>query len=531
MTSEAAGPRADDTPAPAPPPERGAAPVIRSAGIALIGSALGGLLVIGNEMVAASYLDVTTYGLYASGMTLARLCEALAIFGLPVTLFHFIPAWRQDGERTRIVGAVRMIAALPLLVGLLLGTLLWLAAPVIGPQLFRSTEVVPYLRMLGAAVPFMALSEVLGAATRAFGHAWYYVLVRNLVPPVVFLAALSLIRLVDAAPLAVPASLGLAYLLACLTGAGVVAFVAGPDLWRLRAPWPFRTVLGYASGVMANSSLYIVFALTGILSVGAFHGSDQVGVYRVCLQLVVPFEMVILAFHAAMGPVYPLLLRGQDRKALEDAYVLALRGMVVLTLPLGIALAWNAPEILGLAGVGFVQGAATLRTLALGFAVFTCFGTVAYLLMLGGMRHHETRNAAWTAAVNVGLCLLLVPPLGTLGAAAATMGGFGLLNLIRMRQARKLLGLATLRPDFVRIAVVSALAPVASLGLLMLGGIVQGPSLWALLGRLMVMSLVQVAALWTLGLSASDKATVTAHLRRLRDARQAARGGTPPAGR
>ncbi|MBK6982485.1 MAG: hypothetical protein IPH30_13935 [Betaproteobacteria bacterium] len=103
-------------PPPQPQPE-GQAPVIRSAGITLAGSALGGALVILAEFLAARLLQVQAYGFYASGKAVASIGEAVSVFGMPVAIFHFIPAYRQKAQTEHVIGTVYAAALLPLVVG------------------------------------------------------------------------------------------------------------------------------------------------------------------------------------------------------------------------------------------------------------------------------------------------------------------------------------------------------------------------------------------------------------------------------
>ena len=490
-----------------------AAPVIRSAGLTLAGSALGGLLVITSEFLVAHYLEVEAYGLYASGLTLARIGEAVAVFGLPVAIFHFVPLQLRRGEDDRAMGTVLAAALLPMVLGCTLALALWLAAPWLAARFFGHADATPYIRVLAAAIPFMASSEVLGAATRGFGYAKYYVLVRNLAPPVLFMAFIAAVIATRGDAHWIPAAFAAAYAIACIAGAFAVAHAAGSGRRRVKPRMDFAGVYRYSAGVMANTFLYMVFAVAGILLVAAFLGTDNVGIYRVCLQVVVPFDMVLLAFHAAMGPIYPVLAREYRQAELEDAYGMAIRWMAGLLLPAGIAVAWNARDLLALLGPDFVRGATPLTVLAAGYASCTCFGTVAYILMLSGRKHVETANAAFATAAVLLLGLWLVPRHGLLGAAAATAGAFVLLNVARIAEARRVLGLRTFRAAFVRMVAVASATALGSFWVLERLGVAQGPGAAALLGRLTLMGAVQAAATWGLAMAPQDRAALAGMVR------------------
>ncbi len=481
------------------------APVIRSVGITLIGSAIGGVLVIAGEMLAARLLKSQAYGLYASGITIARIGEALCVFGLPVAIFHYIPAYRQKAQTGRVAGTVYAAAALPLALGSVFAAAVWLMAPWLARYVFNSADVVIYIRLLALAVPFMASSEVLGAITRGFGYAKYYVIVKNLTPPVVFLTFLSLMVRFDAQPLWITGAVASASLLASTAGVFAVVRAADADVWRVRPVFRVAELYGYSSGIMLNSFFYMIFAMTGILATAVFLGSESVGIYRVCLQLVVPFDMIMLAFHAAMGPIYPVLARENRLAELEESYGTAIRWMAMLLLPIGIVLAWNRDDLLALVGPEFMAGSTAVMILAIGYSAFYGFGTVAYLLMLSGRKSVETRNAAFATILNLILASVLVPRFGLAGAASATAFSFAVLNVLRIWEVRYLVGLRTFRRYFVRVVAVSAGAPLGSFVAMQQLGVLQGRDAGSIAARIAVMAAFYVSMLWTIGLDRRDR--------------------------
>src|SRR5207302_2062045 len=59
---------------------------IGNAGITLIGAVAGAVLTTGNEVLAARFLGVSAYGLYALALMLAKSGEIIAAFGVPLSL-------------------------------------------------------------------------------------------------------------------------------------------------------------------------------------------------------------------------------------------------------------------------------------------------------------------------------------------------------------------------------------------------------------------------------------------------------------
>lgn len=482
--------------------------VIRSAGITLIGSALGGLMIFFGEVLAARLLEDEAYGLYASAITVARIGEVVAVFGLPVGIFHYLPIYRKTSQTSAVLGVVYAATLLPLLIGSAFTIGVWAAAPWLARHVFKSEEVVRYLRLLVIAVPFMATTEILGALTRGFGFAKYYVVIKNLIPPTVFLTSLGLMAAFQAQPLWIVAAVTSGSILASAAGVLAIRRITGPDLWHVRSDPQFGTLYRYAAGVMVNTISYLAFAVGGIFTVAVFRGSDSVGIYRMCLQIVLPFEMIVLAFHAAMGPIYPVLARENRTAELEEAYGTAVRWMAMLHLPMGVALAWNRHDFLALLNPRFMEGSTALLILALSFCTCMCFATAAYLLMLTGRRDVETRNAAFAAILNVVLGIALVPRWGLAGAAFATGLSLAILTVLRIWEVRYTMGLRTLRPYFIRVVFVTIVDCLGVLYMLEVLGVLQGSDGGSLVLRIAAMGGLHAIGLWMLALNQADKQTL-----------------------
>ena len=89
------------------------------------------------------------------------------------------------------------------------------------------------------------------------------------------------------------------------------------------------------------------------------------------------------------------------------------------------------PEpILRLFGPDFVTGAPLLRLLSIGQFINVATGSVGYLLMMTGHERTLRLNITLATAVNLWLCLWLIPKMGPFGAAIATAVPLALMNLL-----------------------------------------------------------------------------------------------------
>jgi O-antigen/teichoic acid export membrane protein len=486
--------------------------VLRGAHITLLGSGLGGVLAIVNEIICARYLGVNSYGLYAFALIVARIAEGLATLGLPVGALHFIAIYRDQNKPRQVLGTIVASVLPPLLIGGLFSLLLWGLAPLLADKVFGNVAAVPYVRAMALAIPFMGLSEVLGVITRGFGYAAYYVVVRGLVPPLIFLALLLFIMSNKGDPHWVPIAFCTAYVLAVVAGVLAVAKVGGPALFRLKPEMQARVLYGYCMPVLANQLLYLVVACTPILMLGVMQTDKEVGIFRACMQLVIPFDMVVLAFNAAAGNHYAVLTHQQRPQELAVLVRRITGYMAPLAMGWLLVLGLNRHELMLMMGPAFVDGASTLLALAFGHAVLCSVGTAGYLLVMSGRQRFETINAGIAAVVCVGLNLWLTRQYGSLGAALATSLACVLVSALRIIQVRRLMGLQILRAPLWRTLMLAGAAAAVMLTLMAWWPALQGGTAASLIGRNLLLALVAGGLYWCAGMDASSRAKVMQRL-------------------
>lgn len=482
--------------------------VLQRAQITLFGSGLGGILAVVNEIVCARYLGVGSYGLYAFALVLARIAEAIATIGLPVATLHFISIYRDRKQPRLVLGTILASLLPPLLIGGTFTVLLLAFAPTLAQKVFGNARAVPFIQAMALAIPFMGLSEVLGVITRGFGHAAYYVVVRSLVPPVVFFGSLLLITSHAFDPHWVPAAFCLASVTAALTGIAAVLKVGGGELFRLKPQLPLRELYGYSFPVLLNILMYLVVACTPILLLSAMQSDTEVGIFRACMQLVIPFDMVVIAFNAAVGHLYPVLEHNNRRQELAALVERITRWMSTLALAMVLVIALNRHDLMRMMGPEFVAGANTLAVLALGHAVLCCVGSAGYLLVMSGRQRFETINAVLAAAFCVILNLSLIPSFGSLGAAVATALACLLVSVLRIFQVKRLMAIQVLRPSLLRIIALASFTAVAVFTVARYLPVGDGSGIPGLIMRNALIAALFIALYWFFGLDHKDRHAV-----------------------
>ena len=191
-------------------------------------------------------------------------------------------------------------------------------------------------------------------------------------------------------------------------------------LARSLAPNTATEVLG---GVYTRADLYIV---------GALLGARWAGIYSMAQQVRTPLRQVRQSFDGLLVPLVARTLAERGSAATAGAIAAAVRFLLAVQMPFLLAIVAFGQPLLGSFGPGFERGYTALVLLAAAEALQGSLGLgdllFVYLLPGAGLR-----MAGIAFAAGIALVLLLTPPLGIAGAAAAMLVATSLQAMLRRR--------------------------------------------------------------------------------------------------
>ncbi len=148
---------------------------------------------------------------------------------------------------------------------------------------------------------------------------------------------------------------------------------------------------------------------------------EAVGYYGTALSLSGAWVFVLAAIIDSMKPDI-MRLSGTDRAAYEKKNIALYRIVFYLSLPMGLFITVFAEQgIRFLYGESYSAAVAPLRIVAW-YVAFSHLGVARDIWVIcEGLQRHLPKLYIGSAVINVMLNILLIPPLGAVGAAAATL--------------------------------------------------------------------------------------------------------------
>lgn len=478
----------------AAPPRTGDRSLARHGIVNLGGAFVAAAINVALVIIVTRTFAPSTAGIFFSVISVFLIVETVAKLGTTTGLVYFLSRNRalQQPEKNQ---AVLVTGILPVLaVSALGGAVLFEFAPPIASAVVAadSGDFVTLLRVSAVLLPVAALSEAALAATRGFGEMRSTVVIDRILRPTLQLALMLIVALTGsgyllsaawAGPYLVAAALSLLALRrlqrqhARGSMAEPVTAAQCGSFWRFTAP---RAVASVAQLALQRLDIVLVAAL---------RGPAEAAIYTAATRFLVVGQLGSQAISLAVQPHLGVHLAREDRAEARQVYRTGTAWLVLLTWPLYLLAVAFGPYLLTVFGPGYVEGGVVVVVLCLTMLVATGCGMVDMVLSMAGRTSWNLANSLVALTVNVLLNLLLIPPLGILGAAIAWAVAILVNNLLPLAQVGLTMGLhpfgrATLTAAVLSLAcfgvpsVIALVAGDASLAALVVAGLL-GTGLFA----------------------------------------------------
>jgi O-antigen/teichoic acid export membrane protein len=498
-------------------PHDAATRVAGGAAVALVGGGLSFCLTTGYQVAVARALGTAGFGLYLLALAISTFLAEACDLGLDYGVLRFGAIARGAGDQDRLRAVIRRGVLGAFAAGSLASVLLVSGAALVA-RAFGKPDLIPVLIPLALAIPFTGTAEVVRSALRGMGRAAPSVASDSLITPGLRLGMVLLALQITADPRHVAIAYAITEVVALLAVFGMLLRVLarqrrpsrrrGRNRSKVETPGLFR----YSLPMSLNRLLLYTNNQTEVLVLGLLWPAGTVGVFGVARRLSMVVGSLLASITVLFNPTVANLHHKRDHGELDRLFRTATRWLFTFGFPLCLIEVAFAHDLLHVFGEGFTGGATALAILALGQLVNVGTGTVAGVLAMIGRARMSVLNSLFFLGLSLLLDFLLIPAWGILGAAIANATSLAVVNLLRVVQIRKVLGIFPYDHRFLRPLGAGLIGGTVAL-LLPLAGLDPGPRL-AL--RVLVLGVVYLGTLAAFGIDPVDREIAKAIRDRLR---------------
>jgi O-antigen/teichoic acid export membrane protein len=502
--------------------------VAGGAAVALVGGGLSFCLTTAYQVAVARALGTAGFGLYVLSLAVSTFLAEACDLGLDYGVLRFGAIARGLGDPSRLRALVWRGLRGAFIAGLLASVLLICGAAQVA-RVFGKPDMIPLLIPLAVAIPFTGTTEVVRAALRGMGRAAPSVASDSLITPALRLGTVLVALHIAADPRHVTVAYAITEVVALLATLGMLLRALpregrprrrrGRGGTRISTPGLFR----YSLPMSLNRLILYTNNQTEVLVLGLLQPAGPVGVFGVARRLSMLVGSLLASITVLFNPMVADLHHQRHHAELERLFRTATRWLFTFGFPLCLIEVEFSRDLLQVFGEGFSGGATALAILALGQLVNVGTGTVAGVLAMIGRARMSVLNSVFFLSLSLVLDLVMIPPWGILGAAIANATALAAVNLLRVIQIRRVLGIFPYDRRFLRPLGAGLIGGAAAL-LLPLAGLDPLPRLGL---RVLVLGAVYLGALAVFGIDPVDREVARTFRNRLR---RAAAASHPAAG-
>lgn len=438
---------------------------IRGSSLLLLGRVLSIVFSTAAQVLIVRALSITDFGAFAYALAIVTAARTLLSLGQGKMLSRFLSIYEEERDYPRMFGSLALATGTILSLSVvLLGGLALFGQGAIAATVGSQSAVDIALIVLLLA-PLEALDACFVSVFAVFARPTAIFFRRYLLTPVLRLGVVGALIFTGGDVV----FLAIGYVLTQLVG--IVVYVAifvvilreRGELRHLRPrslKLPWKAVFAFSLPALTSEAVLVSMSTGSVVILGAFWGVAEIARYRAVFPAARLNQLVFSSFVTLFLPMASRLYARDDRDGMRDTYWSTAIFLAAFTFPVFALTVGFGPEVaVTLFGERYADSGPVLALLALGYYVNVAFGFNSFTLtVFGRIRFLVAVNIAM-AALNVGLCFLLVPRLGAIGVAVANCVTLVVQNICNQLALARTIGSAVIdRRYLVPYAVIAAAA-------------------------------------------------------------------------
>src|SRR5579872_4210901 len=396
------------------------------------------------QVLLARWMGGSDYGIYVYVWTWVLLLGSMMDFGISSSAQKIIPEYRARGEHALLRGFLSGSRWMTFFISSIVSGLLAGLVKLLRPWIEENTIVPLYVGCL--TLPAFVVANTQDGIARS--HDWMRL---GLMPQ--FIVRQSLIIAVTAGLFVLGLHLGATAAMEASAAAVWIAMIGQMIVLNRRLakhiePGPKAYDVGFwlsiSLPILMVEGFYLLLSYTDILVLQQYRASQEVGVYFAVVKTLALVSFIHYAMSATTAHRFAEYHALGDRARLSAYVAQAIKWTFWPSLAATLLLLALGKPMLWLFGPKFVIGYDIMFVAAIGLVVRAAVGPVERLLNMLGHQHICSLAYALAFAMNVALCVVLVPRFGGHGAAAATSISLTFETVLLFWIVRRRLGLHVL---------------------------------------------------------------------------------------
>jgi O-antigen/teichoic acid export membrane protein len=472
----------------------------------VVGLCVGVAAALGTQILLGRTLVPGAFGVVTVAVQVAFVASAGSRFGMDMAAVRLVAIGRGASAGDHLRSLVDRCALVAFGASVLLAAVLAASAP-----LFGDYDQAIALAALG--IPFVALTSVYLGATRGLTQMRQTLYIFWIGQPIAWIVIAGAAIAAGGETNAVVLAYDVSWLVAAVAAWALWRREARPFAGRPATGEEVRGALRYGLPRAPAALLAQAIFWADLWVLAAFEHGDELDAYSAAARISQVLLLFLTSLNLVFSPFAADLHARGERERLGQLFRRSTRWALAATLPLLIVLFVAADDVLEAFSSRYEVGEGALRILLAGQAVNVATGGVAFILIMTGFTGVDLVDNALGLVLLIGLAVVLTAAFGMDGTAAAAAVSIAALNIVRLVQVRRRVGIQPYDRSYLGLALPAGGAALAAVAL---HAVLADSVWWLSLAATAAGGLAVYAALLPLVLPADERAHVTGPMARLR---------------
>lgn len=381
-----------------------------------------GLGLISSIIIARAY-GAEVIGIVAVINSFLMLATIFTVMGTDTSILRLIPEHLAKYSSTSAFKLYRKTQGIVIGVSLITGGLFFFASNFIADKVFSKPHLSFYFALASAFIVFRSLKLLNTQAIRGLRLIKFFAFMQILPQcfNLIFLVLLGF--LLNSGDVPVYAHLS-GFALTGIIGWIIIEYVFKKAMkpHDVEQPIAIKEILSLSLPMLMTSTMNFTIGQTGVIMLGMFRSEREVGLYAIAVKLATLTTFVLSAINSMAAPKFSELYHSGK---INDLFYVAQKSTKIIfwtTMPILLGLVIFGKLTLQIIfGQDFVLAYPALLFLVLGQSINSISGSTGVFMNMTGNQKILRNIMTFAATGNIGLNLLLIPPLGIYGSAIAAM--------------------------------------------------------------------------------------------------------------
>lgn len=391
--------------------------IIKGGGIGLISVLLGRTVALILNVLLARILGPESYGLYSLGISVVSMSVVLAMLGLGIAIVRFGSIQSAKGDERRLKGLLISAHVLTLLVSIVITAILFLNADSIASGIFNDDKFGSVLRIIVLAIPMSVTFKMSASAAQAIKRIDIQQLLKTLLRPIIMVVLVLILTFQGVEIFGIIFAYLISMLITAILGVYFLLKLYPVLRSKIEPLFELRTLLRFSIPVLMVTMIVTSARYLDRFMLGALSTTYEVGLYSAAFNVSRVMTLILSSLVPIAVPFMAELLDAERVNELSRMYQSLVYWIISLTLPIFLIILFAVNEVLLLFGKDYQSAAIALIILSIGQLIKAISGPIVPLMEMGGKQDTTVIVVAIGLIVSVILNLLLIPPLGGIGAS------------------------------------------------------------------------------------------------------------------